>query len=100
MAETRPDPLGDPAYHLVPDPDTRLPEAQLIACRAHRGGGHGQERCGVPSVAQMRRPYYYSRSGITRYQWWGYCADHLAEYQRYVVDGQTWCRARIAEDRK
>jgi hypothetical protein len=46
--------------------------------RRCRRMGPGYVSCGKPSVAAIRR-------GISRPQWWAYCADHL--YGHWVEDG-------------
>jgi len=78
---TRAEPAG--VYHrrrLEPVDRYRVPSG-YPRCRA--------KRCHQPPAADMNRGPH-PRTG--KLLWYAYCADHLAGYNREVVDGRVWWR--------
>lgn len=45
--------------------------------------------CTRPPVADLNRNWW-RRSEVPKPQWWAYCADHLAEYNREVRGVRVW----------
>ncbi len=66
--------------------DWRVP-SQYERCR--------RAYCPFPPVADLKRSRYQSSLTYAPIQrgmrdsWWAYCATHLEEYARYVVDGEV-----------
>lgn len=53
-----------------------------------RISGPGKVRCERVAVAELNRPRH-TRRGTTIACWYMYCADHLADYGRWVEDGDV-----------